>query len=157
MICLTVESFLTIKRYENGHVTITNQSWSQDFKAGAVKKVCFQYSGNLDGFITCMQNDAPIIASVNNLNHWGNGGQIEIILENTGETLTDGWNSELTINLNGKLAATWGDGFVSSYENGEIVIENQNWVKGFENGTTKSVWLQYNGVLPIEISDIVVK
>jgi hypothetical protein len=116
MICLTVESFLTIKRYENGHVTITNQSWSQDFKAGAVKKVCFQYSGNLDGFITCMQNDSPIIASVNNLNHWGNGGQIEIILENTGETLTDGWNSELTINLNGKLAATWGDGFVSSYD-----------------------------------------
>ena len=145
-----------VTSFENGHVTIVNQSWSQDFKAGAVKKVCFQYSGNLDGFITCMQNDAPIIASVNNLNHWGNGGQIEIILENTGETLTDGWGSELTINLNGKLAATWGDGFVSSYENGEIVIENQNWVKGFENGTTKSVWLQYNGVLPIETSDIVV-
>ncbi len=146
-----------VTSFENGHVTIVNQSWSQDFKAGAVKKVCFQYSGNLDGFITCMQNDAPIIASVNNLNHWGNGGQIEIILENTGETLTDVWGSELTINLNGKLAATWGDGFVSSYENGEIVIENQNWVKGFENGTTKSVWLQYNGVIPIEISDIVVK
>ena len=146
-----------VTSFENGHVTIVNQSWSQDFKAGAVKKVCFQYSGNLDGFITCMQNDAPIIASVNNLNHWGNGGQIEIILENTGETLTDGWGSELTINLYGKLAATWGDGFVSSYENGKIVIENQNWVKGFENGTTKSVWLQYNGVLPIEISDIVVK
>ncbi len=145
-----------VTSFENGHVTIVNQSWSQDFKAGTVKKVCFQYSGNLDGFITCMQNDAPIIASVNNLNHWGNGGQIEIILENTGETLTDGWGSELAINLNGKLAATWGDGFVSSYENGEIVIENQNWVKGFENGTTKSVWLQYNGVLPIEISDIVV-
>ena len=145
-----------VTSFENGHVTIVNQSWSQDFKAGAVKKVCFQYSGNLDGFITCMQNDATIIASVNNLNHWGNGGQIEIILENTGETLIDGWGSELTINLNGKLAATWGDGFVSSYENGEIVIENQNWVKGFENGTTKSVWLQYNGVLPIEISDIVV-
>jgi hypothetical protein len=146
-----------VTSFENGHVTIANQSWVQSFESGTTKKVCFIYSGTPDGLVTCGQNDASLSASIANLNHWGNGGQIEIVIENTGDELKEGWETELTINLTGKLTGTWGDGFVESYEDGHIVIKNQEWIKDFASGAKKSVWLQYEGILPVEISDVVVK
>ena len=139
-----------VTSFENGHVTIQNQSWVPDFETGTTKMVYLQYNGTLPNFVTCTQNDATLAASINYLNHWGNGGQIEIILNNTGATLTDGWGTELTINLTGTLDATWGDGFVTSYEDGHIVIKNQDWVQTFDAETTKSVFLQYTSIsLPV--------
>ena len=146
-----------VTSFKDGHVTITNQDWVQNFEAGTTKKVYMQYNGSLPGFVTCDQNGDALVASINYLNHWGNGGQIEILLENTGVVLNGGWGTELTINLLGTMTGTWGDGYVSSFENGHIVIKNQDWVKGFENGTKKSIWLQFDGVLPVEAFDVVVK
>ena len=97
------------------------------------------------------------MASVDYVNHWGNGGQLEIILENTGDTLMNGWETELTINLTGKLIGTWGDGAVISFENGHIVIKNQDWVTEFETGTKKSIYLQYEGSLPVEATGVVTR
>jgi len=146
-----------VTSFKDGHVTIKNQDWAQNFEAGNTKKVYLQYNGTLPGFVTCTQNGDALVASINYLNHWGNGGQIEILLENTGAALADGWGTELTINLTGKMAGTWGDGFVTSYENGHIVIKNQDWVKGFETGTKKSVWLQFDGILPVEATGVVTR
>ena len=146
-----------VTSFENGHVMITNQSWVQDFMAGTTKKIYLQYNGTPPGFVTCTQNGDALVAKINYLNHWGNGGQIEILLENTGAVLNNGWGTELTINLTGKMAGTWGDGFVTFYENGHIVIKNQDWVKSFESGIKKSVWLQFDGILPVEASNVVAK
>lgn len=142
-----------VESFEDGHVMIKNQSWVQSFEAGTTKKVYLQYSGTLPNFVTCDQNGDELVASINYLNHWGNGGQIEILLENTGKTVKDGWETELTINLLGTMIGTWGDGFVTSYEEGHITIKNQSWVTRFEAGTKKSIWLQFDGALPVEASN----
>lgn len=146
-----------VTSFKDGHVTIKNQDRVQNFEVGTTKKIYLQYSGTLPGFVTCDQNGDALVASIHYLNHWGNGGQIEILLENTGASLNNGWGTGLTINLTGKMAGTWGDGFVTSYENGHIVIQNQDWVKDFAAGTKKSVWLQFDGSLPVAVSNVVVK
>lgn len=146
-----------VTSFKNGHVTIANQSWAKTFEAGAVKKVCFQFSGTLPEVVICEQNPDALVASVNHLSHWGNGGQIEILLENTGASFTGDWETDLTINFSGTMTGTWGDGFVASYANGHIVIKNQGWVSGFESGAVKRVYLQYKGSFPVEVSNVVVR
>ena len=146
-----------VTSFENGHITIMNQNWVPNFETGTTKMVYLQYSGTLSDFITCTQNGGALTAQIHSLNHWGNGGQIEILLTNTGVSLTDGWKAELTTNLPGTLDGTWGEGYVTSYENGHIEIKNQDWAQTFEAGTTKSVFLQYNGVLPVFVSDVIVR
>lgn len=127
-------------------------------ETGVLTYTCANCGDTYTEVIEKLPNPAQgVVAEVTYATHWGNGGQIEILLENTGAALIDGWGTELTINLIGKMTGTWGDGFVTSYENSHIVIKNQDWVKGFETGTKKSVWLQFDGILPVEASNVVIK
>ena len=143
--------------FEDGRVTVKNQSWQKGFATGATKKVYLQYEGTLPDLVTCSQNTDTLAASVRYVNHWGNGGQIEVSLENSGDTLTDGWAAELDLNVTGKLTGTWGDGYVTDFENGHVVIANQTLVPAFSTGSTKSIYLQFEGRLPIFASNATIQ
>lgn len=145
-----------VTSFTDGHVTIKNQDWVQNFEAGTTKTIYLQYKGDIPEFVTCTQNGNVLVADINYLNHWGYGGQMEILVENTGATLTDGWTSDLTINHMGMLTGSWGEGLVTSYDNGHMIISNQEWKAGFEAGTKKSIWLQFDGNLPVEAFNLVV-
>lgn len=98
-----------------------------------------------------------ISASIKSVNNWGSGGQVELTLKNEGASLTGGWSIALDLDSATDISNSWGDGYVYSSANGHLVIKNQSWVSSFAGGTTKSVFLQYNGTAPTSVSNVTVK